>query len=365
MKDDRISVEYIERYIRGLLPEAERIALEEKINNNASLKQEVDEYRLLLSTLVAYGERHELKQSLMQMHDQLPEDEKHPRTETPVLPRFANASKIWPMIAVAASVAIFSIIGTLWITQSFETRQTAYYKELRRNVEQIKRSQNRLLADIAGAKTKNDVPSRYAGTGFLISGNGYLATSYHVVKEADSVFVENEKYGRLKTEVFYSNAEDDIAILRVVSNGFKTERPLPYILEDEAASLGENVYTLGFPREDIVFGEGSISASSGYNQNPNAYQVSVPVNPGNSGGPLYNTQGDVVGIISGLQTETSGASFAIKSSVLLNTIKSIPLDTVSKPLLLPSRNAMKHLGKTQQIQRWKEHVFIVRVYKGR
>src|SRR5690606_40165367 len=113
---------------------------------------------------------------------------------------------------------------------------------------------------------------------------------------------------------------------------FNLQRPLSYMISSAEANLGEEVFTLGFPREDIVFGEGSISALSGYRQNPNAYQVSVPVNPGNSGGPLFNDRGDLVGIISGIQTETMGAAFAIKCSELPSVIDSQNTDSLSSPL---------------------------------
>src|SRR5690606_23670002 len=146
---------------------------------------------------------------------------------------------------------------------------------------------------------------------------------------------------------------------------FNLQRPLSYMISSAEANLGEEVFTLGFPREDIVFGEGSISALSGYRQNPNAYQVSVPVNPGNSGGPLFNSKGDLVGIISGIQTETMGAAFAIKSSVLLSVIDSLETDSLSAPLVLPKQNTLKGLSTVDKVKKWKDHVFIVRVYAPR
>ena len=125
--------------------------------------------------------------------------------------------------------------------------------------------------------------------------------------------------------------------------------------------MGENVFTLGFPREDIVYGEGSVSASTGYRQNANAYQVSVPVNPGNSGGPLMNENGDVIGIISGIQTETSGAAFAIKSRVLLDVINEVP-DSLKTSFTLPRQHFLKNSNKILKVKRWKEFVFMVKVY---
>jgi hypothetical protein len=90
----------------------------------------------------------------------------------------------------------------------------------------------------------------------------------------------------------------------------------------------------------------------------------VPVNPGNSGGPLFNAKGELVGIISGLQTETSGAAFATKSTILLHAITDMPIETVNVPLALPRINTLKNLGKVQQVKKWREYVFMVRVYNA-
>ena len=171
-------------------------------------------------------------------------------------------------------------------------------------------------------------------------------------------------FGRLNTDVVHSDPSNDIAILKIRNKFFKV-RPLPFILFSQDASLGESVYTLGFPREDIVFGEGSVSAATGFRQNPNAYQISVPVNPGNSGGPLLNDKGDLIGMISGIQTETTGAAFAIKSSVLIDVIKHESLDTLHTPLVLPKQNLLKNINRVQQIKRWKEFVFMIRVYNNK
>ncbi len=126
--------------------------------------------------------------------------------------------KYWPVAAVAASVAFVSIIGTLITTRSMEERQKVNYQELRRDVESIRKSQHRILADIAeSAKEEVDrYVSRYTGTGFLISTDGYLATSYHVIKDADSVYIANDQFGPLKVKIVYSDPSVDISILRKI-----------------------------------------------------------------------------------------------------------------------------------------------------
>lgn len=360
MNSEQTLYEWIDLYAKGKLPADETVALEQRMHTDSEFRHKVEQQLKLIKALHEYGERRELKTNLDDIHAEL-------EKETPVVPIHKTTGstwkKYWPMTAVAASVALISIVGTLFMTRDLETKQTAYYKELRRNVDQIKKSQSIMMKDIAATKEKGKIlPGNYAGTGFLISANGYLATSYHVVKDADSIYIENSTYGSFKASVVSSDPANDVSILKIDS--IRLNGTLPFTIAKVEANLAEDVYTLGFPREDIVFGEGSVSALTGYKQNPNAYQISVPVNPGNSGGPLLNNKGDLIGMISGIQTETTGAAFAIKSTKLLNVIDSVKTDSLLVPLILPKQNSLKNSSRVQQVKQWTDYVFIVRIYKN-
>jgi len=360
-------LELMDAYAQGKLSREERYEVQERMLQDEQFRREIEAHEKLVHNLKAYGTRQEIKAKLARLEEELTINSKSNSSVVGDIPARKNPfKKYWPMAAVAASVALVSIVGTLLMTKSLaselETKQTAIYKELRKNFEQIQRSQSRMMENIAKSSEKPVPPGRYGGSGFLVSANGYVVTSHHVVVGADSVYIENAAFGPLKTSVVLSDDTNDVAILRIDDPSFNLQRPLSYMISSAEANLGEEVFTLGFPREDIVFGEGSISALSGYRQNPNAYQVSVPVNPGNSGGPLFNDRGNLVGIISGIQTETTGAAFAIKSSVLLNVIETLPADSVHQPLVLPRQNQLKHLNKVERIKKWKDNVFVVRVY---
>ncbi len=367
MENERL--ELLDAYVKGELSRDESYRIQERMLQDEQFRLEVEAHEKLIRGLRTYGERTETMARLAGFDKELAaasttSDLTDPHILPP--PRKNAFKKYWPMAAVAASVALVSIVGTLLMTKSLaselETKQTAIYKELRKNFEQIQRSQSRMMENIARSNEKPVPPGRYGGSGFLVSSNGYVVTSHHVVVGADSVYIENPLFGSLKTSVVLSDDTNDVAILRIDDPRFYAPRPLSYVISSLEANLGEEVFTLGYPREDIVFGEGSISALSGFRQNPNAYQISVPVNPGNSGGPLFNERGDLVGIISGIQTETTGAAFAIKSSILLNVIENLPADSVNQPLVLPRQNQMKHLSRVERVRKWKDNVFVVRVY---
>jgi S1-C subfamily serine protease len=245
--------------------------------------------------------------------------------------------------------------------RSYDNQHQANYQELSKVVDRLSRSVNTIKSN----KKKVAAPSKYSGSGFMISNDGYIATSYHVVKTADSIVVENEKFGRLKTTFVYGDDTADIALLLITDDRFSKLSSLPYPIRMTEGSIGENVYTLGFPREDIVYGEGSISATSGFQQNKYSYQVSIPANPGNSGGPMIDQNGAVIGIINGAQAETRGAAFAIKSDVLLKVISAMPQDSLTVPLKVPAKNQLAGLTRVSQIKKWKDYVFVVKVYHGK
>ena len=348
---DKEMNELIDQYVKGQLSAEEMRLLEEKIQKSETLRQIVEDHVELVDAMVEFGRRMELKKSLDRIHDDISGNVK-PIEGKPFLWK-----RYLPISAVAASVALVSILGTVLITNSLSSRNDAEFVALRRNVDQIKKNQKILEKDIAETKKKGKgFPGNYAGTCFMISRNGYLVTSYHVVKGADSINIENEKFGTIRASVMYSDPANDVSVLQVDT----TLMLLPYVIENTEASLAEDVYTLGFPREDVVFGEGAISALSGYNQNPNSYQVSVPVNPGNSGGPLLNNRGNLIGMISGLQTETMGAAFAIKSSVILDIVTG---DSLKNTITLPKQNSIRNVNRVAQVRQWRDFVFMVRVFK--
>jgi serine protease Do len=352
---ERELTDWLDKYAHGTLTMDERRMLEERLVSSNEAKRFAEEHGVFISALKAYSKREQLHGLLDNYHDQIPD-----ALDEPVKPaKSTRIVSIWPLMAVAASVALISTVATILITRYYHEQQQAPYRDALRGLE---KSQKEILADIKERKRPNILPAKFAGTGFMISPKGYIVTGHHVVKDADSVFIENEEFGRLKVTVLLSDAEHDVALMKIVSENFEAPRALPFMVSGTEASLGEEVFTLGFPREDVVFGEGSVSALTGYQQNPSAYQISIPVNPGNSGGPLLNEKGDLIGIISGYQQQTSGTAFAIKSTMLKQVIENFPTDSLNTPIVLPKQNSLRNINRVEQVKRWKEFVFMVRVY---
>ena len=141
------------------------------------------------------------------------------------------------------------------------------------------------------------------GTCFAVSADGLLVTAGHVVEDASRVRVTFTDGRSADAEILREDGAHDVAVLRT------RIRP-PDVLglgAPDAARVGAEVFTIGFPATDLLgtepkFTEGSISALSGIRNDETLLQVSVPIQPGNSGGPLVDARGQVLGVINATAT---------------------------------------------------------------
>ena len=135
------------------------------------------------------------------------------------------------------------------------------------------------------------------GSGFLVTDGGVM-TALHVVDSCKRVAMRNAEGQRVSANVVRTDKSRDLALLRVPA-GFG---PALTFREEPGLELGESVVTYGFPLSGLLSSgptltTGSISALAGIRNNPIDLQISAPVQPGNSGGPLLDAQGHVIGVI--------------------------------------------------------------------
>ena len=133
---------------------------------------------------------------------------------------------------------------------------------------------------------------RYNGTGFMIDSKGYLVTNAHVVRNATTVVVQNKKGENFNTRVVFTDFAKDLVILKIEDDSFKNLTSIPYGISKPSSDLAESIYTLGYPRNDeMVYGQGYLSAKTGLNGDSINCQITIAANPGNSGGPVLNHNG--------------------------------------------------------------------------
>lgn len=362
MNEELILLSEIERYLEGAMSEAERAAFEAKRRNDPSLDQQVVEHLLLCRQLQAYGERRALRLQLNRLHSEL-DLAAIKECELPAPRKILLSRHILRTMAVAASVALLTAAGTLGIYLSMnKSNNAAQYTVLKRELESIRHSQNVIIKNMDAKSKLPASPGSFAGTGFAISNNGYLATNYHLINGGDSIYVQDSKGNAYKVKTIYQDPNADLAILKIIDSTYK-QSFLPYTLSTQPASLGEEVYTLGYPRDEIVYGKGYISAQTGFGGDTLSYQVAIPVNPGNSGGPLMDSQGQLIGIISGKQTSADGFAFAIKSSHLVQLLDELPEGHAIKNTKPKKNMGLDHLSRIDQIKKMQDYIFLVKVYK--
>ncbi|MBF9252104.1 serine protease [Pontibacter sp. 172403-2] len=358
--------EQIERYLNGNMAPEEQASFEALLHNDARLNRQVLEHRQLLQTLQKYGQRQLLKNKLNRLHADMQSETVPATRETATAGWRVFINQHAQTMAVAASVSLLSIFGTLWSVQQLKApvqQQTVRYVELRREVERLKKAQTEIINGINDAsKPATPRSATFSGTGFAISADGYLVTNSHVIEGGDSIYIENKSGLKYKVNEIYRDQIHDLSILKIEDPSFSGFGKLPYTFKTAESDLGEHVYTLGYPREDIVFGEGSLSSTSGFEGDTTSYQISIPLNPGNSGGPLFDDKGNLIGVISGKQAGQEGAAFAIKSAYLMQMVEELPETTSLAPMSLPKNNTLAGNPRPQQLKKLKDYVFVVKVY---
>ena len=368
MKSETEMISRIEAYLSGEMSAEERALFEQLRRQHPGIDHQVVAHQNLMQQFADYAVQKKLLADMEDIHASL----NVAQIRQEVMPEPAMVVSLWrkykSIVSVAASVAVVAVVGTLLATGTFFNKSAhSDYNALRREMSQkinnIARSQNALIRDIKKPAKGTVNPGEYGGTGFALTSNGYVVTNYHVVNGSDSVYIQNTEGDSYKVRTVYVDPTYDIAILQITDPEFRSYRSLPYTIKKSSSDLGENVYTIGFPRDEPVLGIGYLSSSTGYSGDTTAYQVSIPVNPGNSGGPLLDNRGNVIGIISGKQTQTDGAAFAIKSSYLLKVIQNIPEDSLKdRQLSLNKKNALAKLSRTDQIRKIQDYIFMVKVY---
>jgi S1-C subfamily serine protease len=189
---------------------------------------------------------------------------------------------------------------------------------------QIAEGQQRAREWVARAETKKEAgpeqpgPERTGssvlgtGTGFVVSAQGHILTAFHVVSRASSVRVHLPSGEAAAVEIVASDQNNDLALLKI--------RPVDIqaaaFREGRGPSLGEDVFAVGFPLYGYISTQlsatrGNISALAGPADDTRLLQITAPVQPGNSGGPLLDQAGNVVGMVVG-KLDTFAVAKAIR-----------------------------------------------------
>lgn len=202
--------------------------------------------------------------------------------------------------------------------------------------------------------------AEWTGSGFAIA-DGYIVTNYHVTSGAKRIRVRGingdiDKF--YKAAIVASDKDHDLSIIRIIDKDFKSLGEVPYSLGKSIVDVGDEIFVLGYPMvdsmgTDIKLTEGTVSSSSGFQGDKSMYQISAAVQPGNSGGPLFNEDGSVIGVVCGKHSDAENANYAIKISYLYSL-----LNTSKLGFNLPE-NKIKGGKLSKKVKEVRDYVYLI------
>lgn len=355
----------VERYIRGEMKPDERLQFENLRKSNPEIDQLVVEHTLFLQQLNHFGERKDLRSSLNDIHTDLTEKGK---IDSMKLRGTAKVVYLWKryrrVAAIAASIAGVTALTISALVWAFAPKANPDYDILKREIKDLKNATVRQDNEINSVKSsikKNEIVYKSGGTGFIIDGKGYLVTNYHVIEKAKNIAVQNNK-GEFIAKVVHTDKSKDLAILKIEDDSFKPYPSVPYAISKTSARLAEPIFTLGYPKNEIVYGQGYLSSLTGFNGDTLSCQIEIAANHGNSGSPILNKSGEVVGILNARQNSTEGFTFAIQGKYIYKALDELKkTDTSYQRVKLTTKSAIAGIDRTEQVKKVEDYIFMVKV----
>jgi S1-C subfamily serine protease len=170
-----------------------------------------------------------------------------------------------------------------------------------------------------------------SGSGVLINNNGFIATNNHVIKGAKKIRISFQNdTADYEAKIISQNEENDVAIVQITDSRFKSAvKPIKW---NSSVSLGEKVFTLGYPisnkmSDNVKVVDGIVSGLNGRDGNKAFFQTTLPVWYGNSGGPCFNSKGEILGLATQILWDkgekVDNVAYITKTSNVLSLANSI------------------------------------------
>ena len=203
-----------------------------------------------------------------------------------------------------------------------------------------------------------------SGTGFAIHDK-YIVTNYHVIKDATKIGIftsDSKDKSEFTAEIYACDTTNDLAILKILDNSFVGFRDIPYCIKTQLSDIGEDVFTLGYPListmgNNVKLSTGIISSQTGFKNDISLYQISTPIQPGNSGGPLFDNKGNLVGVVCAYHAQAEGVGYAIKASYLYALANKCKIPVSLSP------NNTKEQVLTESVKKYKDFTVLIKCIK--
>ena len=371
--EDKDLLETIENYLTGAMSVQERNQFETLRKSTPEIDQMVVEHKLFLDHMQSYANKRSFAKLTEKTFQHLLAAGEW--NIDSALPSKAKMIQLWnkykKVTAIAASVGGFIALSTsaliMYLSPSLNGNQLL---QLSKDIEVIKKNQQvqgHLLNEVK-SKVPENATLVSGGSGFLIDSKGYIITNAHVLKGNGAIVINNLGQ-ELNASIIYTDKNIDLALLKIEDKDYTEPSKIPFTIRKKMSDLGEEIFTLGYPRNDndIVYGKGYVSAQKGYAGDSSSYEIQISANPGSSGAPLFNDKSELIGIISTREKLAVGVTFAIKSNKIIDLIASVKEDDelIKKANVKLNITKVEHANSKNrkgQINNLKPYIFSVRSY---
>ena len=227
-----------------------------------------------------------------------------------------------------------------------------------------------LCAACLNALAQNDTETPvWTGSGFAISDR-YIATNFHVVDGAKKLKmsgVNGDFNTRYTISVVATDVNNDLAILKVSDEQFRGFKNIPYTIYPNNVDVGTDVFVLGYPAtiimgQEVKITTGIINSRSGFQGDVSTYQMSATIQGGNSGGPVFDNDGNVIAVaVGGINREVlqniENVNYSVKSPYLINLIESCP-----ELIIIPTSSKLKGLSLPARVKQISPFVVQITAY---
>jgi serine protease Do len=195
------------------------------------------------------------------------------------------------------------------------------------------------------------------GSCFQISKKGYFITAKHLVRKKRYVKLQQkDKEIAFNAEVIYRDSLLDFAILHCSELNAENLKSVPFRFFKSEPDLGDDVFTLGYPKADIVYTTGVVSSETGFHSDSMSFQISMPSNPGYSGAPLFTQKGDLLGMVIANHSKKQSVTYILKPGIINDRLIYLK---EKHDIDLSSNYTKRFSRKSDMIKRYRTFVFEV------
>lgn len=354
-------------YLANELALEDRADFERMLETNEAFNDEFMAYSLFSSQIAEGGEYKNIRHKLEDIHGNLYGEKRQHK------PLLLKPAFYIPLGIAAGIVLLITIVKPFSNVQNGDTAaHDVEYHELENNesaVEEIsdgaddQHEENPFIREAIDTDSLEShldkmlpiVNSTPKGSCFMISNDGFFITSKHLVEDKRIVKIQQKDRGiAFNAEVVYRDSLLDFAILRCAKKQTDDFKAVPFKVYRKKPALGEDVFTLGYPKPDIVYTEGVVSSETGFRSDSVSFEVSMPANPGNSGAPLFTANGDLVGMVIANNSKKQSVTYILKPYYIQERLDSLR-DSLQIDM---STNYTKRYSRlTDMIEKYRQFIF--------